>query len=89
MLASGQRGVTLTSDEKASCNVLGNRSASSRLNPSDYFWSNSSIFLSVELLSVDFLALDGNLSLFLTFFSGGADEVDGDLTVFCCQRLTH
>ena len=71
--------MTLTSDEKAGCKVLDNRSASSRLNRSDHFWSSSAIFVSLELLSEDFLVLEGNLSFF-TFFSGGTDEEDGDLT---------
>ena len=65
--------MTLTSDEKAGCKVLDNRSASSRLNRSDHFWSSSAIFVSVELLSEDFMVLEGNLSFF-TFFSGGTDK---------------
>ena len=40
------------------------------------------IFVSVKLPSEDFLDLEGNFS-FLAFFSGGTEEVGGDLTDSC------
>ena len=71
--------MTLTSDETVGCNVLDKRRASHRLNRLHHFWSGSAIFVSVELLPEDFLVLEHNLSFF-TFFSGGTDEEDRDLT---------
>ena len=38
--------------------------------------------MSVELVSADFLDLEGNLSFF-GFFSGDTEEVGGDFTVSC------
>ena len=75
--------MTLTSEEKTGCRVLANKSASSRLNQSDHFWSSSAILVSAELLC-RFLGFRWQLFFeFLDFFSGGADEDDGDLTVSC------
>ena len=44
--------------------VLAKRRASSRLNWSDHFWSSSAIFVSVKLLSADFLAFEDNEDFF-------------------------
>ena len=77
MLAGGESGgVTLTSDEKAGYKVLENRSASSRLNRSDHFWSSSVIFVSVELLSEDFLVLEGNLTFLLSFLEAQMKKME-------------
>ena len=76
-------GVTLTADEKVSGKDLDMRSASKRLNLSDHFLSNSSIFLSVDLSTV-FLDLVTDFFPFLTFFlctdSGGEDTETLSLT---------
>ena len=72
-------GVTLITNEKIGGKDLDMRSASKRLNLSDHFLSNSSIFLSVVFLD---LVADG---LSLTFFSGtdsgGEDTETLSLTV--------
>ena len=72
----------MTSDENVGCKVLDNSKASSLLKRSDHLLSSLAILVSVELESEDFLDLEGNLSFFC-FFSGGTEEVGGDLTVSC------
>ena len=61
-------GVTLTADEVGGKD-LDTRSASKRLNLSDHFLSNSSIFFSEDFSTV-FLDLVADGLSFLTFFSG-------------------
>ena len=68
-------GATFISEEKVGGKLFDNSNASRRLNLSDHFWSNSSIFLSVDL-STDFLDFEVDDLSFLGFLSGG-EETEG------------
>ena len=68
-------GATFTAEEKVSGKFFDNSNVSWRLNLSDHFWSNSSIFLSVDL-STDFFNFEVHGLSFLSFLSGG-EETEG------------
>ena len=65
-------GATFTVEEKVGGKLFDNSNASRRLNLSDHFWSNSSIFLSVDL-STDFFDFEVVGLSFFSFLSGGEE----------------
>ena len=73
-------GATFTVEEKVGGKLFNKSNASRRLNLSDHFWSNSSIFSSVVDLSTDFFDFEVVGLSFLSFLSSGEETTGVSVT---------